>query len=360
MTIKHIAFTAIALAAATVGAQAQTAAAPNTVTIYGVVDAYGQVAKGASSLSRVQSGGLSGSRIGFKGSEDLGGGLRAFFTLESGINLDDGTNGQGAFWGRQAFVGVNTPYGQVSLGRQYGSVYTLSGDFSEFTNGPTGPSTGVIGGFGGYEPVRGSANAATGNGGPARVNNSVKYETPVFSGFKAGTVIGLGEVAGSTTKSRTADIYARYTAGPLDAMVSLVDDRVASTGLKVSTISAAAAYNFGDYRVTGGVISVNDKSTANADGEGYWIGGDYRVGLNLFKAQYLVNKVKNGNGKTQAIGAGYQYDLSKRTNLYSSLTYFKNEGAGYTDRWATSLPAGLTNASDRNITEVVAGIRHSF
>ena len=59
-----------------------------------------------------------------RGSEDLGGGLSAFFTLETGIKLDDGTSGQGAFWGRQALVGLATPYGQVSLGRQYGSLYS--------------------------------------------------------------------------------------------------------------------------------------------------------------------------------------------------------------------------------------------
>jgi len=355
-TLQHFAIGAVVVAAAA-AVQAQTA---NSVTVYGIVDAYVQAAHGASTLTRVQSGGQSGSRIGVKGNEDLGGGLRAIFTIESGINLDDGTNGQGAFWGRQAFVGLVSPYGQLTLGRQYGSVYTLTSDFSEFSNGVTGASTAVIGGFGGYEPVRGSANAATGNGGPARVNNSIKYESPAFSGFKAGTVIGLGEVSGSTTKTRIADVYARYSAGPLDAMVSLVDDRVDATAFNVRSISGAAAYGFGDYRVMGGVISVDDRSAANVDGQGYWLGGDYRMGLNLFKAQYVVNKLKNSDGKTQAIGAGYQYDLSKRTNLYSSLTYFKNEGTGYTNRWASSLPAGLTDANNRNITEFVAGVRHSF
>jgi predicted porin len=208
--------------------------------------------------------------------------------------------------------------------------------------------------------VRGSANSGTGNGGPSRVNNSVKYETPSFSGFKAGALVGLGEVPGSTTKTRVADVYGRYTAGPLDAMVSLVDDRIRATGFDVRTVSAAAAYSFGDYRLTGGAITVNDRSAANVDGEGYWIGGDYRVGLHLLKAQYLVNKVKDSDGKTQAIGGGYQYDLSKRTNLYSTLTYFKNEGNGYADRWATGVPHRLTDANDRNITEFAAGIRHTF
>lgn len=356
---------AVALAAfAATTAQAQTAAPAtgSSVTLYGVVDAYVQGAKGASTLTRVQSGGLNGSRFGLRGNEDLGGGLRALFQIESGINLDDGTNGQGAFWGRQAWVGLASPqYGQLSLGRQYGSVYNLTADFSEFTNGPTGASTAVIGGFGGYEPVRGSAATATGNGGPSRNNNSVKYETPNFSGFKAGALWGMGEVAGGTKETRVADLYGRYTAGPLDVMVSLMDDRAAASALSVRTTSAAAAYSFGDWRVTGGAMAVNDRNATNVDGEGYWLGGDYRInGVHLVKAQYVLSKLKDGDGKTQAFGVGYQYDFSKRTALYSSLTRFSNEGAGYANRWASSMPAGLSSTTDRDITEFVAGIRHSF
>lgn len=368
MKLHHFALTSIALAAGaatTTAANAQQAPTGTTsstsVQIYGVVDAYVQHARGASSLTRVQSGGLNGSRFGLRGSEDLGGGLRAIFTIESGLNVDDGSFGQGAFWGRQAFVGIASPYGQLTLGRQYGSIYTLSSDFSEFSNGPIGASTAVIGGFGGYEPVRGSATTATGNGGPARNNNSVKVETPSFSGFKAGALVGLGEVTGGTNETRIADVYGRYTAGPLDVMVSLQDDKSAAASLDVRTISAAAAYQFGDFHVTGGVISVDDRNAiTNVDGDGYWVGGNWRSGANLFKAQYVVSKLKEGDGKTQAFGVGYQLDLSKRTALYSSLTQFKNEGAGYTNRWATSLPASLTSATDRNITELAAGIRHTF
>lgn len=358
MTLRPFALSALALAAAT-AAHAQ-APASSSVQIYGVVDAYLQSANGASSLNRVQSGGLNGSRFGVRGSEDLGGGLRAVFTIESGINLDDGSFGQGAFWGRQAWVGLATPYGQVSLGRQYGSIYHLTSDFSEFSNGPVGPSTSVIGGFRGYEPVRGSAATATGNGGPSRNNNSIKFETPNFSGFKAGALLGLGEVSGGTNETRIADVYGRYTAGPLDVMLSLQDDKSAAATLDVRTVSAAAAYQFGDFRVTGGLIQVNDRNATDVDGEGYWVGGSWRTGANLFKAQYVLNKLKDGDGKTQAFGVGYQYDLSKRTALYSSLTQFKNEGDGYANRWATSMPAGLTSASDRDVTELVAGVRHSF
>jgi predicted porin len=356
MKQRHLAIGALALAAAA-AAHAQST---TNVTLYGLLDAYVQAAHGASTLTRVGSGGQSGSRFGLRGTEDLGGGLRALFTIESGINLDDGTNGQNAFWGRQAFLGLATPYGVVTLGRQYGSIYTLSSDFSVFSNSTTGPSTNTIGGFGGYEPVRGgTTNTSTGNGGPSRINNSIKYETPSFSGFKAGTVVGLGEVSGNTGDTRTVDVYARYTSGPLDAMVSLVDDRILNT-LDVRTTSAAAAYAFGDWRAMGGIISVNDRTAANADGQGWWVGGDYRFGLSLVRAQYLENKQKNGDGKTKALGVGYQYDLSKRTNLYTSLTRFQNEGTNYANRWSSSLPAGLTTASDRDISEFVLGMRHSF
>ena len=141
MRLKHFAMTAVALAV-TGAAQAQT---PGTnVTLYGVADAYLQGAKGAESLHRVQSGGLSGSRLGIRGSEDLGGGLHGIFTLETGINVDDGTSGQGAFWGRQAFVGLDSNYGKLTLGRQYGSLFALSSEFSEFSNGPIGASTAVF------------------------------------------------------------------------------------------------------------------------------------------------------------------------------------------------------------------------
>ena len=353
MAIKQVALSALALAAA--GAvQAQS-----SVTLYGVADAFVQVANGEDTLTRLQSGGLAGSRLGVRGSEDLGGGLRAVFTLESGINLDDGTVGQsGTMWGRQAFVGLtSSSFGAVSLGRQYSSLYALSGDFSAFSNGVYGPSTALIGGFNGYEPVRGSAASATGNPGPARVNNSIKYETPSFAGFKAGALWGLGETAGSTSKNRLIDVYARYSAGPLDAMVSFVDDKTAGETPSARTFGLSGAYSFGPARVLAGYIDVNDRSANNADGKGFWIGGDYRFGAHLIRAQYVTNKPDQGNNDSQAFGIGYQYDLSKRTALYTSLTQFKNDGAA---RWHSSVPTGLTSAGDRDITEFVAGIRHSF
>ncbi|MFG6413161.1 porin [Roseateles sp. DC23W] len=363
MKYKTFALSALALAASSaVFAQSAAPSSGSQVTLYGILDANVQVLDGAARQTRVQSGGLSGSRFGLRGSEDLGGGLKAFFTLESGINVDDGTYGQNAFWGRQAFVGLATPYGKVSLGRQYGSVYTLTNEFSQFSNVGSGASTAVIGGFGGYEPVRGSDGSATGNGGPARVNNSVKLESASYGGFSAGALWGMGEVAGGTADNRVADIYGRYTGHGVDAMVSVVDDKADALGQHLRTVSAAAVYDWNNLRFNGGVMQVDDRGIGDRDGQGYWLGASYRLGQHQFKGQYVESKNDGAlvDGKTQAFGVGYQYDLSKRTALYSSVTRFKNDGVGYVSRAAGTIPVGLTDANDRNLTEFVAGIRHSF
>jgi len=273
---------AIALALAAPAAFAQS-----SVTIYGIVDLDGQYLSGHAKQALVTSGGQSGSRIGFKGSEDLGSGYFADFVLEGGLNVDTGGSGQGGqLFGRQAFGALRTPFGTASAGRQYSSIYTQSGDFSEFANTSIGATTAVIGGFaGGYEPIRGSANAAatstaTGselNGSPARVNNSFRYTSPTFSGFKASFLAGAGEVTGDTTGTRLFDYSLRYTGYGLDAMVSYVDDKAtngataatpnAKTSVGITTVSAA--YTIGAFKVEGGFLNVNDKRPADLDGKGY-------------------------------------------------------------------------------------------
>jgi predicted porin len=355
-------------------ALAAPAFAQSTVTVYGVADAFVQALDGQSRLARLQSGGLHGSRLGFRGDEDLGGGLRAFFTLESGLNLDDGTIGQGgAFYGRQAFVGLRGGFGELSFGRQYSSVYNATNEFSVFSNNVTGPSTALIGGFGGYEPVRGASNTATppaagatGNSGPARVNNSLRYVTPDWNGLKASALYGAGEVSGATNESRLFDLELRYRLQGLDVIVSHIDDEATSggaTATEAQTTTLAAKYGLGHWRVAAGWLHFNDKRPADQDGRGWWLGADYKLGANVFKAQYVQNKPRFGrDNQSEAFGIGWVYDLSRRTALYSSLTRFDNDGqAGNgAGRLATTVPVGLTTTGDNSVTEVVLGIRHSF
>lgn len=370
---------AIALALAAPAAFAQS-----SVTLYGIVDLDGQYLSGHAKQVLVTSGGQSGSRLGFKGSEDLGSGYFADFVLESGINVDTGSSAQGGqLFGRQAFGALRTPFGTASAGRQYSSIFNQTGEFSEFSNVSLGATTAVIGGFaGGYEPIRGSANNATTstatgselNGSPARVNNSFRYTTPVFSGLKASFLYGAGEVTGDTNGTRLFDYSLRYTGYGLDAFVSYVDDKAsngataatpnAKTNVGVTTITAA--YTIDAFKIEAGFLNVNDKRPADLDGKGFWLGGDYKFGQNVIRAQWVENnpnKKITTLGKTNAYGVGYEYDFSKRTNLYTSLTRFQNDASAsgtFVGRIGAAVPAGLTTATDRSVTEFVLGVRHSF
>ena len=344
----------------------------SAVTIYGVADAFIQVLDGSSRMSRVQSGGLVGSRLGLRGHEDLGSGLKAFFMLESGLNVDEGViNQSGTFFGRQAQLGLSGEFGTISLGRQYGSLYYATTDLSIFTNASAGPSTVLIGGFGGgYEPVRGASGAAvppasgaTGNGSPLRVNNSVRYESPSYQGIKAILLYGAGEQAGLTKQSRIVDFGLRYTRDGFDLIASLVSDRTVAGGVlnatNAQTRTLAAAYSFDAVRVVAGYVDFKDKRTAGQDGRGAWLGAEYRMGRQLLKVQYVLNKPRYGeDNKTQALGAGWVYDLSRRSALYSSLTRFKNDDRA--GRFNGAIPDGLAADGDRSITEFALGIRHNF
>ena len=361
---------------------APAAFAQSTVTLYGIVDLGGQYLSGKSKQVSVVSGGQAGSRIGFKGTEDLGSGYFADFVLEGGINVDTGGSGQGGqLFGRQAFGALRSPFGTASAGRQYSSIFFQTGEFSEFSNVSLGATTAVIGGFGGgYEPIRGSANNATTstatgaevNGSPARVNNSFRYTTPTFEGVKASVLYGAGEVTGDTNGTRLIDLSVRYTNYGLDAYVSYVTDKagnataVANSKTNLGIVTASAAYTFGAFKVEGGYLSANDKRPADQDGKGFWLGGDYKQGQNVIRAQWVQNKPNDKNlalGRTNAFGLGYEFDFSKRTDLYTSFTRFqsdKSPNGAFVGRVGAAAPAGLLSATDRSANEFVLGVKHVF
>ena len=366
------------IAAALAGAN--PAHAQSNSTIYGIVDVFGQYVDGASRVVRVQSGGRNGSRLGFRGTEDLGDGFKAIYTLEMGLNIDDGTFGQGGVaFGRQAFIGLKDWWGEATLGRQQSSLYYLTTDYSAFGNVAHGASTAVIGGFaGGYEPVRGGsatavppAAGATGNTSPARINNSIRYASPTWNGLRGTVLLGLGETAGGTKDNRIIDLSARYTKGPFDATLAYLSDKrnitpgTPNTLADTTTVALAGSYDFdGGYKLLGGFMSVDDKRPENQDGRGYWLGGEYHFGSNTVRAQWVRNDPRYGeSNKTNALGVGYQYDFSKRTAVYSAVTRFQNganAGTGGLGRFNGPIPVGLTTAGNNNLTEVTAGIRHSF
>jgi hypothetical protein len=197
------------LAVAVLGAFAGTAAAQSSVTLYGVADANVERIKGATSLTRISSGGVQGSRWGLRGTEDLGGGLKAVFQLESGFNIDTGTSGQGgALFGRQAYVGLAGSFGAVRLGRQYSPMDDVAGMVGTKTHD-------VL-----------SVVPIIGNGDYNRVNNAVTYLTPNFGGFTAQVQYSLGAENQNTNTSKDFQkqysMHAMYSGGPFSAGLSVM------------------------------------------------------------------------------------------------------------------------------------------
>ncbi|WP_144146770.1 porin [Paraburkholderia sp. BCC1884] len=213
------------LAIAMAGTAASAAHAQSSVTLYGLID------EGLNYVSNVQTGraggalvgqrqiamsdgatGIGGSRWGLKGSEDLGGNLRAIFTLENGFNINTGGLSQGGLlFGRQAFVGLANSAGQVTLGRQYSIVSDMLAPLSE---------AGEIPGHMGANP-----DDFDDLGHTIRLNNTIKFRSTSFAGVTLGALYSLGGVAGSTGRNQVWAVAATYANGPFAAGVGYLNAR---------------------------------------------------------------------------------------------------------------------------------------
>ena len=212
--------TLVALAAlATVGA----AFAQSTVTLYGKIDwtiqnqtqsvAGVKTAIGNSGM-QVNSAGLSGSRWGMKGSEDLGGGMKAVFDLQSGFAIDSGASAQGGLlFGRQAYAGLSGGFGTLTAGRQYSPIDTVWGTYDG--QGYTTNSAMNYAWNGGPYALGNTGQAALAAGihaEPGRINNSLLYTTPAMGGFQAQFMYAPGENK-SSANGQSAGAYSGFLVG---------------------------------------------------------------------------------------------------------------------------------------------------
>ncbi|MGB8418908.1 porin [Paraburkholderia sp.] len=192
---------------------AGTANAQTNITLYGVVDMGLDYTNndGGKSVVKLESGYAQGSRFGFKGNEDLGGGLSAVFQLENGFNASTGAFGEGGLlFGRQAFVGLSSKTaGTVTLGRQYDSVI-------DYVSGLT-----ANGNWAGYLFAHPLDNDNTDYS--FHINNSLKYTSPTIAGFTFGGVYGFGQTAGDSTRNSAYSLGASYANGPLSAGLAYVN-----------------------------------------------------------------------------------------------------------------------------------------
>lgn len=384
------------LALGVLGAFAGAAHAQSSVTLYGIIDAGLQyVSKTGGNLAgtgtanknfQFANGNLQGSRWGLKGAEDLGGGLKAIFVLESGFNLGNGTSGQnGRLFGRQAYVGLSSATaGTLTIGRQYDSVVDFVGPYASGSQWST---------FAGAHPFD---NDNLNNS--FRVNNSVKYTSVNYGGFSAGGMYGFSNSANNNTagsgfaNNRAYSFGAGYANGPVSfgaGYLYLGSPGSNSSGVLANTpgsgdattamtaggasdkawiASAGGSYAFGPatiglvyahsvYQYVGGGSWKFDNAELNAK---YMLTPALQLGASYTYTWSTINGTvgsKNGTSpKYHQVNLGVDYFLSKRTDTYLvGLWQHANDDAP----GGASLN-GLGFANSTNQFAVTAGIRHKF
>lgn len=339
-------------------------AAQSTVSMYGIVDTgFSVESGGVASVTKVTGGIASGSRLGFKGTEDLGGGLSAQYLMEAGVNVDTGASGQGGIlFGRQIYVGIGSQRtGTITLGRQYSPQYLTTVLADPFVSGTAGDSKNLI-------------QAA---GSVGRMDNSVKYVSPTVAGFGLELAYAAGEVAGDDQAGRQLGLAVTYAAGPLAARWAYhtKNNDTPTTRLdNTRNMLAAATWTFpaaklhAAYGINKGPFSSPLRNAANPFGRAVvptavsltHDSHDALFGVTApFGPHTLLASVIHKNDRTAAdqdatqLAAGYRYALSRRTDLYAVIAHIRNRnGAAYTVGNATE---GGTGNRAWN-----AGLRHVF
>ncbi|WP_211450795.1 porin [Collimonas antrihumi] len=361
-------------------AAADAAHAQSSVTIYGVVDA-GIVAVnkqktpsgGTGSVFALSSGGVSPSIFGFKGSEDLGGGLKANFDLEGHFFSNSGAGNQwGGLFGRQANVGLSSSFGTVTLGKQYSPAVLAFA-----ATDPRGLKE-TFSGLISWALTQNPLNAGTAKA-PANSNavidvfvaNAISLSTKIADVNLSGSY-SLGEVAGNNSANSVISLGATYT-GPITLSAAYQSDRgqpagmLGGSGVQTRKYSVGAAYSIGDATLTANYL--NNRNSDPASGASlaqyhvYGAGLNYRTSpSNTATLAYYYSSNKSGVSDTSRTWIlSDDYALSKRTTLYA-LVSGVNAGSGYTSGAAFGVAndnAFLATAG-KTTTAVQLGIKHSF
>ena len=350
MKLKSLSFVLAGVAVAAPSAWAQS-----DITLYGRVSGGAEyidkiqdpVSGRTGSLTRAADNQWGTSILGFKGTEDLGGGLKANFLLESGFSLKSGMTNGAAFFNRRSYVGLSDPtWGSIRFGKNL----LISNDV--WFLDPTG------------QQFIGSASLARGRNWQG-ANNVIEYSTPNFGGLAATVQIGLGEDPESSKNSSTAGVSVSYIKDGLE-LRGIYSQRRDATGVY------SDAYTFSKETILGGTyqlgaaklfaaydyIAAPDAPLTGASKVKHgWVGVRYDMGnaLELIGAVYHVN-TNRADGKATLMMVGADYHLSKRTLLYTSFGGVNNSGNGNFAADATVNGPGA-GASQK---AMYAGIVHTF
>ncbi|WP_414446993.1 porin [Burkholderia sp. 22PA0099] len=383
------------LAGATFGACSSVAYAQSSVVLYGVADV------GINIQSNVQghaayaqnSGMMQGSRLGFLGSEDLGGGMKAIFQLENGFDITSGRAGQGGLlFGRQAFVGLSNRFGVLTFGRQYDSHLDAVLKFAAANQGAS---------IAAAHPADLDNTNYT-----YRSNNSIKFTSNPLQDITASAQYSVGGQPGNFTGAQIWSLALSYSNGATSAGVGYLDAKNPNIGLLGSAsatpqasssanvtspvisglmsasaykgLAAGAAYALGDVTLSalyshtrflglGDLTSGPNPAhlTGSATFDTYEVNLQYRPSPSwLLGAAYLFT---DGGSSSGAVGARYRqvaadihFLFSKRTDVYIACVYQHAAGRDSTGRSAVAAINGLSPSSSADAALVRIGLRQRF
>jgi predicted porin len=291
---------------------------------------------------------------GLRGRESLGGGMVAYFKLESGMYIDTGEGSSTtSLFNREAFVGLNGSFGSVQLGSQYSPALIVTQTADPFQRVSNGANLNLMQNSGGNRN----------RGYVAAVNNTIQYITPNFSGFTARAMYGLSErTAEPKDLGRFGSIGLEYRQGPFFVAATAEEMKVATVpagGARSSkTYTVGATYDLKVVKLHGYLLknALDNEKDSNA----YMAGFVAPAGNGQIRGAYSSRKVENTAGsKATVISLGYTYDMSKRTVLFTTYSRLNNDFASnYGMVPSVRLYGVPANGQDINSFEV--GVRHNF
>jgi predicted porin len=328
-------FKKLALVAAMTAAFTSVAQAQSNITIYGRLNATVERLDldGETSTEMLDNS----SRIGFKGTEDIGNGLKAHFVLEHGFDVDTG-DADDTFWAREATVGLSGSFGTVRLGNMSASeAYYATADYVSMHNHDTGTSSDAFYAY--------NFSLATG-----RLQNAVAYTSPVISGFRFDAQVTED---GDLDEGRRIALAANYDAGPLHLGAGFEDfNEVQSFAVRALyemgaiTLGGYIEQDSGDIDLGGGVVI--DAGRLNVR-----VAAMYAMGASEFHANYgnagELDDIDDSGAQQYTLG--YNYNLSKRTKVYGYYTSIQSDGA---------FGAALYGRGAEDFSSFAVGIRHNF
>lgn len=355
---------ALAVLAASGAAMAQS-----SVTLFGVVDAtYAYGSGSVSNKSQLTNSGYNSSRLGFRGVEDLGGGMSASFWLEAGLNNDNGSgaatstnnqvpdsatgltagdrarmaNSQGLTFNRRSTVSLNGGFGEVRLGRDYTPQYWNLYVFDPFLSVGVGASQTLMSSLGGPTTVRAS--------------NAIGYFLPGnLGGFYGQAQYYMGENNSNAAKKKDGNglaLRAGYANGPINAAIAFSETKFLAGNIKA--VNLGGSYDLGMAKIMAHYNQ--DKISGGNDGKGFLIGGLVPVGAGEVRLAYSTYKIDTvaADPRTNKLALGYVHNLSKRTALYATYARLSNKNGA-----AQALNGAVTGVNS-NSNGYDFGIRHSF